>query len=120
VAWKALAAVGIFVGGVVAAVVTVYSLGWRDDSHSVQTVTVTTIAKTVGAQTHTVRQGDDIRVPAVGVTCHAGYEGAHPNLFCLRYPRGRHSFAFYNDSVEVYGPDAEPTAPSESFDWQPK
>jgi hypothetical protein len=112
----------------VVAAFTVYTFGWRDST--TRTVTVSTTkrdpyVKTVtdASGTHrvyTLRSGDYVRRPQAAVECLASQEGAFPNLHCIRIGGGRHTIVFYKDSVQVYGPDAEPLTPTDSFDWQPK
>jgi len=127
VAWKALAALILFASGAVAAFA-VYSAGWHNSA--TRTVT-TTIAKrdpyvrtvTDAAGTHrvfTLRSGDVVRRPQAAVECGAYQEGGFANLHCFRIGGGRHTFVFYNDSVQVFGPGAEPLTPTDSFDWQPR
>lgn len=122
-AWKALAAVAIAVGGAVTAFA-VYTFGWHDSD--TRTVTrsdpfVKTVKGVTGShRVYTLRDGDYVRRPRAAVECLASQEGGFPNLVCLRIGGGRHTLIFYQDSVSVIGPDADPLNPSESFDWSPK
>ena len=126
VARQALVALAVVAGGAVAAFA-VYTFGWHDNT--ARTVTVTTTkrdpyVKTVrdAAGTHrmiTLRYGDIVVRPGAAALCAAYQEGGFPNLSCRRIGHGRHTFVFYEDSVQVYGPNAEPMTPSESFRWMP-
>jgi hypothetical protein len=120
VAWKALAALGILAVGAVAAVATVYSLGWRENGREVERITTRSTPRTAGAQVYTVRYGDEIRVPDVGMRCLASGEGGFPNFLCFRIPRGRHSVSFYNDSFLVWLTARGPSAPEASYHWKPE
>jgi len=127
VARQALVALAIVVGGAVAAF-GVYTLGWHDSA--TRTVTVNTpqrdpFVKTVRDVTgthrvYTLRYGDIVRRPQAATRCGAYGEGGFPNLSCFRIGGGRHTFAFYKDNVQVYGPNAEPMTPTDSFRWQPR
>jgi hypothetical protein len=127
VAWKTLAALAIVVSGAVAAFA-ICTFGLDDSSTanggSAPKRTdpfVKTVSDATGTyRVYTLRDGDYVRRSQAAVECLASQEGGFPNLFCLRIGGGRHSIVFYKDSVQVYGPDAEPLTPSESFDWQPK
>jgi hypothetical protein len=126
VARQALVALAIVVGGTVAAFA-VYTFGWHDTA---RTVTVTTTKRDPyvkrvkdAAGTHriiTLRYDDIVVRPGAAAQCGASQEGGFPNLRCRRIGGGRHTFVFYEDSVQVYGPNAEPMTPSESFRWLPK
>lgn len=50
----------------------------------------------------------------------AGFSGYEPLRGYCRIGGGRHTFVFYKDSVQVFGPGAEPLTPTDSFDWQPR
>jgi hypothetical protein len=127
VAWKGLAALAIAVCGAVA-LFAVYTVGWRDSV--TRTITISTTERDPFVQTvkdvsgthrvYTLRDGDYVRRPQAAVECQASQEGGFLNLHCLRIGGGRHTIVFYRDSVQVYGPDAEPLTPTDSFDWQPK
>ena len=122
-AWKALAALAIAVGGAVAAFA-VYTFGWHDSDTRTATrndPSVKTVKGVRGShRVYTLRDGDYVRRPQAAVECLASQEGGFPNLICLRIGGGRHTFIFHKDSVSVIGPDAEPLEPSESFDWEPR
>ena len=127
VARQALVVLAIVVGGAAAAFA-VYTLGWHEST--TRTVTVSTskrdpFVKTVRDVTgthrvYTLRYGDVVRRPQAGAECLASQEGGFPNLHCLRIGGGRHTIVFYKDSVQVYGPNAEPMTPTDSFRWQPR
>jgi hypothetical protein len=126
VAWRTLAALAIVVSGAVAAFA-VYTFGWDDSSTANGGAPkrtdpfVKTVSDVTGThRVYTLRDGDYVRRSQAAVECLASQEGGFPNLRCLRIGGGRHSIVFYKDSIQVYGPDAEPLTPSESFDWQPK
>jgi hypothetical protein len=53
-------------------------------------------------RTFTVRQGDVVSVPRLGVHCQASQEGGAPNLFCEYFPSGAHQVVFYDDGAYVY------------------
>ena len=126
-AWRALAALAIVVSGAVAAFA-VYSFGWYDNSTANEGSAskrtdpfVKTVHDARGTyRVYALRDGDYVRRSQAAVECVASQEGGFPNLRCLRIGGGRHSIVFYKDSIQVYGPDAGPLTPSESFDWRPK
>jgi hypothetical protein len=70
------------------------------------------------ARVQTLRDGDVIVRREAAVRCEASVEGGFENLYCTRLSRGRYSFAFYEDSVLVYGPRGEPTDPDFSLRWK--
>jgi hypothetical protein len=127
VARQALVALAIVVGGAVAAFA-VYTFGWHDTADrgsASPTQRTDPFVKTVTDVTgthriYTLRYGDIVVRPGAAARCAAYQEGGFPNLHCTRIGNGRHTFVFYENSVQVYGPNAEPMTPSDSFRWLPK
>lgn len=131
-AWKALAALAIAVGGAVAAFA-VYTFGWHDSA--TRTVTTTTAKRDPYVKTvrdaaglvkrvYTLRDGDIVLRPEAAAQCAAYAEGGFPNLFCKHASgRGRHQVIFYEDSVLVWPldcPTCGPDGPVHSYKWAPK
>ena len=127
VARQALVALAIVVGGAVAAFA-VYTFGSHETTTRTVTVTTTkrdpyvkTVTDAAGRhRIYALRYGDIVVRPGAAARCEASQEGGFPDLRCRRIGGGRHTFSFYEMGVQVYGPNAEPMTPSESFRWMPK
>ena len=65
-----------------------------------------------------LRTGQVVLRPEAAVRCEASLEGGFENFHCTRIGGGRYSFAFYEDSVLVYGPRGEPTDPDFTLRWK--
>jgi len=111
---KALAALAIVVGGLVA-VFAVYTFGWRDDDEDDGPETAA--AATTKPRVYTLRRGDVVRIPAAATRCVASAEGGIPNLFCTRTPGGRYQVVVNADSIFVWKV-GEPDDPAFSVRWR--
>jgi hypothetical protein len=124
VAWKALAALAIAVGGAVTAFA-VYTFGWHENGTQrkssdpfVRTVTTDSYVHRV----YRLRDGDVVLRPQAGTQCEASGEGGIRNLFCTHIESGRHQVIFYSDSVLVWPLDCRacgPDGPVHSYLWTP-
>ena len=94
---KGLAALGIVVGGAVAAFA-VYTLAWHDDGDSGRDAPSDAQARHV----YTLAQVDAVRVPAVAARCEVSAEGGIPNLFCVHTGRTRYQVVLWKDQADLY------------------
>ena len=108
---KGLVALGIVVGGAVAAFA-VYTLSWHDDDGSRRA----TPAGERGRHVYTLGQGDAVRVPAAAARCEVGSEGGVPNLFCVHTGRTRYQVILWKDQADLYdlARHGEPMVPTYS------
>jgi hypothetical protein len=124
VAWKALAALGIVVGGAVTAFA-VYTFGWHESGAQRQADDAFVSTVTTAAGSHRVyklRDGDVVLRPEAAARCEASGEGGSPNLFCTRIDGGRHQIIFYEDWVLVWPLDCRacgPDGPVYDYLWTP-
>jgi len=97
---KALVALAIVVGGIVAAF-RIYTFGWRESSGDKARTFVTT--ETGRHRLYTIQSGDLIRLSATATECEVSAEGGIPDLFCTRVGSGgRYQVVFWNDSVDIF------------------
>ena len=98
IAAKAAAAFAVFATGAVAAVGTLYALGWRDRVDA----QAQTVAPPTARRVFTLQDGDVVVRREAGVRCEALAEGGLPNLYCMRLDDLRPHVIFYDDCVHVW------------------
>jgi hypothetical protein len=108
---KGLTALGIVVGGAVAAFV-VYTFAWHDDGDSRRGTPSDAQVRHV----YTLAQGDAVRVPAAAARCEVSAEGGTPNLFCVHTGRTRYQVVLWKDQADLYdlARHGEPMVPTYS------
>ena len=108
---KGLAALGIVVGGAVAAFA-VYTFGWHDGDGSGRATPRIDQPRRV----YTLDQGDAVRVPAAAARCEVQAEGGIPNLFCVHTGRTRYQVVLWKDQADLYdlARHGEPMVPTYS------
>lgn len=114
---KGLAALGIGVGGALAAFA-VYTFGWHNDDGSGRSAPRDARIRHV----YTLGQGDAVRVPAAAARCEVSSEGGVPNLFCVHTGRTRYQVVLWKDQADLYdlARRGEPMAPTYSVPSRPK
>jgi len=108
---KGLAALGIVVGGAVAAFA-VYTFAWHDDGESRRD----TPSDTQVGHVYTLGQGDAVRIPAAAARWEVSAEGGIANLFCVHTGRTRYQVILWKDQADLYdlAQHGEPMAPTYS------
>jgi hypothetical protein len=108
---KGLAALGIVVGGAVAAFA-VYTFAWHDDGDSLRGTPSDGQVRHV----YTLAQGDAVRVPGAAARCEVSAEGGIPNLFCVHTGRTRNQVVIWKDQADLYdlARHGEPMVPTYS------
>jgi hypothetical protein len=94
---RGLAALGIVVGGAVAAFA-VYTFGWHDDGDSRRATQRDARIRHV----YTLRQGNVVHVPAAAARCEVSAEGGVPNLYCAHTGRTRYQVVLWKDRADLY------------------
>jgi hypothetical protein len=94
---KGLAALGIVVGGALAAFA-VYTLAWHDDDSSRRATPTGERVRHV----YTLAQGDAVRVPVAAARCEVSSEGGIPNLFCVHTGRTRYQVVLWKDQADLF------------------